>query len=170
MNNWVAMNTRDKIKTLILPGVLSANTIKDTCDAHAIQLPFRDSELLKADFIEQNITVQLPKFKLSEGDPPDAKELLIQCGIHDVFDFAKANLSKIRADERCFVSDVLHKSVLEIDKEGATAAAATAFMAFEASRFGGPPPFMVDHPFFIGLVCDTSVPVFVGHVTKPGNP
>ncbi|TGZ65718.1 hypothetical protein CRM22_005727 [Opisthorchis felineus] len=126
--------------------------------------------LLKVDLIEQNIIVHLPKFKLSEGDPLDAKELLIQCGIHDVFDSAKANLSKICADERLFVSDVLHKSILEIDEEGATAAVATVFMAVGASCFGGLPAFMVDHPFFIALVCDTTVPVFVGHVTKPEYP
>ncbi|TGZ64952.1 hypothetical protein CRM22_006112 [Opisthorchis felineus] len=248
MNNWVAVNTRDKIKNLIPPGCVSGSTVLslinalyfkgkwhseflksrtypkefhcldgktvevemmyvkadfpyvrlNVCDAHAIRLPFKDSDwhmlivlpkendglsklvdhlrkpgnleaLLKADFSKLEVAVHLPKFKLSEGDPLDAKELLIQCGIHDVFDPAKANLSKMCTDEQLFVSSVLHKSVLEVDEEGATAVAATAMMINRCAA-RRPLSFVVDHPFFISLVCDTMVPVFVGHVTKPENP
>ncbi|KER19223.1 hypothetical protein T265_11935 [Opisthorchis viverrini] len=248
INNWVAVNTRDKIKNLLPHGCVSGETVLslinalyfrgkwhsefldnrsypwefycldgktfevemmyvkadfpyirwDVCDARAIRLPFKDSDwhmlivlpkenkglrkvvdhlrkpgnleaLLKADFSNQEIAVHLPKFKLSEGDPIDVKELLIQCGIHDVFDSAKANLSKMCTNEQLFISDALHKCVLEVDEEGATAAAATGMVANYCSLQVNP-PFVVDHPFFISLVCDTMVPVFVGHVAKPEIP
>ncbi|GAA32466.2 Serpin B3 [Clonorchis sinensis] len=248
MNNWVAVNTRDKIKNLIPPGCVSGNTVLalinalyfkgkwhtkflenrtypkefhcsdgktvevemmyvkagfpyiswDVCDARAIRLPFKDSDwhmlivlpkekdglskvvdhlrkpgnleaLLKADFSKLEIAVHLPKFKLSEGDPLDAKELLIQCGIHDLFDCAKANLSKMSTNGQLSVSSVLHKCVLEVDEEGATAVAATGAVA-NCIADRRHPTFVADHPFFISLVCDTMVPVFVGHVAKPENP
>ncbi|TGZ65719.1 hypothetical protein CRM22_005728 [Opisthorchis felineus] len=37
MNKWVAMNTRDKIKNLIPPGVLSANTLLSLISANGNQ-------------------------------------------------------------------------------------------------------------------------------------
>ncbi|TGZ75371.1 hypothetical protein CRM22_000409 [Opisthorchis felineus] len=63
------------------------------------------------------------------------------------------------------VTDAFHKGVLELDKEGVTAAAATIFIVDSSYRL--PKTIYVGHPFFCALVCDSTLPVFVGHVVAP---
>ncbi|CAH8586858.1 unnamed protein product [Heterobilharzia americana] len=68
------------------------------------------------------------------------------------------------------ISDVLHKAILEVDEEGAVAAAATAstVIAFSACVSLKPvPEFRVDHPFFVSVVWNNIVPIFIGHITAP---
>ncbi|OON18622.1 hypothetical protein X801_05521, partial [Opisthorchis viverrini] len=48
-----------------------------------------------------------------------------------------------------------------LDEEGVTAAAATLFTV--CASFQLLQTISVDHPFFFALVCDSTMPVFVGH-------
>ncbi|KAF5397061.1 Serine proteinase inhibitor [Paragonimus heterotremus] len=123
-------------------------------------------DLLKKPFQEIELDLFLPKFKLSQCAPVNAKALLQQCGMNTIFNSNEADLTKLCSSRKLFVSDIFHKAVLEVDEEGATAAAATAVMMnMKCAR--RTPVVRVDRPFFIALTCASTVPVFIGHVTHP---
>ncbi|KAF8565349.1 hypothetical protein P879_11391, partial [Paragonimus westermani] len=127
-------------------------------------------DLLKKPFHETELDLFLPKFKLSQCEPVDAKALLKQCGINTIFDAGAADLTKLCSSAKLFVSDVFHKAILEIDEEGSTAAAATAVMGIRQCRvltITVPVRVRVDRPFCVALICASTVPVFIGHVTHP---
>ncbi|KAF5394114.1 Leukocyte elastase inhibitor B [Paragonimus heterotremus] len=163
-------------------------------EAQAIKLPFRDtnwsmlivlpndvkglprllshlrqpgklSALLARGFDKAKCELHMPKFKLDGQHSMDVKKLLEACGMRLVFT-SSADLSKMCNTHKLFISDALHKAVLEVDEEGATAAAATGMM-IAVMCYQPSPVIRVDHPFFVALVCDSNVPVFVGHVLKP---
>lgn len=79
--------------------------------------------------------------------------------------FSNPNLAEM-ADGPLLVSSVMHKSLMEINEEGAEAAAATTVIISRASI----PVFHMTKPFFFALMDDmTQVPIFMGVVNNP-NP
>lgn len=79
--------------------------------------------------------------------------------------FSCPNLAEM-ADGPLLVSSVKHKSTMEINEEGAEAAAATSVAISRASR----PVFHMTQPFFFALMDDmTEVPIFMGVINNP-NP
>nr|ABV57466.1 serine protease inhibitor [Paragonimus westermani] len=133
-----------------------------------LRKPGNLEELLKRPFHETELDLFLPKFKLSQCEPVNAKALLKQCGINTIFDAGAADLKKLCSSTNLFLSDVFHKAILEVDEEGATAAAATAVMMNMRCAMMRP-TVRVDRPFFVALICASTVPVFIGHVTHPGS-
>lgn len=68
-----------------------------------------------------------------------------------------------------FISDVLHKTALEVNEEG-TAAAAVTGIAMPGSSEGTINPFTmtVNHPFFLAIVDKpTGALLFLGSIVKP---
>ncbi|KER24545.1 hypothetical protein T265_14398 [Opisthorchis viverrini] len=122
------------------------------------------ASVLSETFVGQEVYLSLPKFKFSEGEPLDVKEVFEKCGVRELFG-AGANLSKL-SNLKLSVSDALHKAILEVDEEGATAAAATSFRVAKCARVTYV-KIRVEHPFVVALICDSKLPVFVGHVVKP---
>lgn len=79
--------------------------------------------------------------------------------------FLNPNLAGI-AEGPMMVSSVMHKSSMELNEEGAEAAAATAVVISRSST----PIFHLNRPFFFALVDDmTKVPILMGVVNNP-NP
>lgn len=79
--------------------------------------------------------------------------------------FASPNLEKM-ADGPLLVSSVMHKSSMEVNEEGAEAAAATTVIISRASN----PVFHLVQPFFFALMDEmTQVPIFMGIINNP-NP
>uniref|UniRef100_H3A253 Serpin family F member 2 n=2 Tax=Latimeria chalumnae TaxID=7897 RepID=H3A253_LATCH len=109
---------------------------------------------------EKPIFVKLPKFKLDFS--LELSKVLSALGLEELF--KNPNFGKI-TDEPIFVSNVQHKSTLELQEDGAEAAAATSITM--SRSFVG---FHVNSPFFFLLMDDNSgVPLFLGSVTNP-NP
>lgn len=67
--------------------------------------------------------VAIPKFKL-EADIK-LKDLLIEMGMSDVFDGKTADFSGMSGKKDLYVSNVFHKSFIDVNEEGSEAAAAT---------------------------------------------
>ena len=79
--------------------------------------------------------------------------------------FSNPNLAGI-TEGPLLVSSVNHKSSMELNEDGAEAAAATAVIISRMST----PIFSVDRPFFFSLMDDkTKVPIMMGVVNNP-NP
>uniref|UniRef100_A0A665TAE0 Serpin domain-containing protein n=1 Tax=Echeneis naucrates TaxID=173247 RepID=A0A665TAE0_ECHNA len=110
---------------------------------------------------ERAVQVKVPKFKLEYAQ--ELQDVFIKLGLGDMF--SHPNLAKM-ADGPLLVSSVIHKSSMEVNEEGAEAAAATAVVISRASN----PVFHLIQPFFFVLVDDTTqVPIFMGVITNP-NP
>uniref|UniRef100_A0A8D2P715 Leukocyte elastase inhibitor n=1 Tax=Zosterops lateralis melanops TaxID=1220523 RepID=A0A8D2P715_ZOSLA len=90
------------------------------------------------------VRVSLPRFKLEENY--DLKPLLISMGMSDAFDSGKADFSGISSGKELVLSEVVHKSFVEVNEEGTEAAAATAaVMLMRCAMIV--PEFTADHPF-----------------------
>ncbi|XP_045203889.2 leukocyte elastase inhibitor-like [Mercenaria mercenaria] len=109
--------------------------------------------------------VSLPKFKLESS--VQLKQLLSALGMVDVFDMDKADLSGMGND--LFVSEVYHKTFIDVNEEGTEAGAATA--AVEVSRsLEETYRFNADHPFlFMIWHHGLDVPLFIGRLLEPST-
>ncbi|KAJ7338473.1 hypothetical protein JRQ81_012353 [Phrynocephalus forsythii] len=90
------------------------------------------------------VEVYLPRIKLEESY--DLKTTLSSMGIKDAFNQSQANFSGMSAKNDLVLSEVFHKSFLEINEEGTEAAAATAAVI---SKRSAEPALKIaaDHPF-----------------------
>ncbi|XP_019943788.1 serpin peptidase inhibitor, clade F (alpha-2 antiplasmin, pigment epithelium derived factor), member 2b [Paralichthys olivaceus] len=110
---------------------------------------------------ERAVQVKVPKFKLEYGQ--ELQDVFTKLGLGELF--SSPNLSDM-ADGPLLVSSVIHKSSMEINEEGAEAAAATTVIISRASN----PSFHLTQPFFFALMDDmTQVPTFMGIINNP-NP
>nr|XP_060630714.1 serpin B10-like [Anolis sagrei ordinatus] len=90
------------------------------------------------------VELQLPKFKLEERY--DLKSTLSRMGMKDAFSQGQANFSGISSKNNLFLSEVFHKSFVEVNEEGTEAAAATGAVVVIRSSMR-PVKIVADHPF-----------------------
>ncbi|XP_077209582.1 serpin B6-like [Paroedura picta] len=90
------------------------------------------------------VELSMPKFKMEEKY--DLKPILKSMGMPEAFDPSQADFSGLSSNNNLFVSEVVHKSFVEVNEEGTEAAAATAavFMMRCAMIV---PRFTANHPF-----------------------
>ncbi|XP_072780189.1 serpin B6-like [Taeniopygia guttata] len=114
----------------------------------------------------RKVRVSLPRFKLEEDYY--LKPILSSMGMPDAFELGKADFSGISpGDNQLVLSEVVHKSFVEVNEEGTEAAAATAVvkMALCASIV---PKFIADHPFLFFIRHNkTSSILFCGRFCRP---
>ncbi|KAK4468903.1 hypothetical protein MN116_008063 [Schistosoma mekongi] len=130
------------------------------------------SSLLSNNFVNTKLKLYLPKFKLKEGNALNLKGHLLKLGMIDAFCPVSANFTNISDSDKLFISDVMHKAILEIDEEGAVAASASATVMLRCSAIRSyqiVPEFRVDHPFFISIIWNDCLPLFLGYVVTPIN-
>jgi len=72
---------------------------------------------------ETNVELYLPKFKVEST--LELNKPIQNIGITDIFDVSKADLSGMTGNKNLYVSTVIQKAFVEVNEEGAEAAAAT---------------------------------------------
>jgi len=122
---------------------------------------------------KRDVTLYLPRFKLEPPVLPLSKQLQA-LGMKSAFDqpLHSVNFERIaprRLNDYLYISEVYHKTFLNLDEQGTEAAAATAIYVSTTSFHEPPKPIevRVDHPFlfaiqhrpngaclFLGRVCD----------------
>lgn len=119
---------------------------------------------------EEKVDVFLPKFKQTWGTT-DLVEPLQALGMKDAFESDRARFEGITAGTPgLLISQVLHKTFVEVNEEGTEAAGATAV----AMDVGAPPPphepvvFRADRPFLYAIRHNESGTIlFLGRMTNP---
>ncbi|XP_026328448.1 antichymotrypsin-2-like isoform X3 [Hyposmocoma kahamanoa] len=98
-----------------------------------------------------DVNVSLPKFKIETKT--DLKDVLLKMDVKRVFDPQQAQLSRLlKGEGNLFVSKAIQKAFIEVNEEGAEAAAANAFVAvFTSAAITRPSEFKADHPFVFVL-------------------
>ncbi|XP_076316018.1 intracellular coagulation inhibitor 2-like [Tachypleus tridentatus] len=112
------------------------------------------------------VDVTLPKFKLE--DSPKVKQYLQDMGIKRAFSNA-ADFSGISGHQDLYVSDILHKAMIEVNEEGSEAAAVTGVILIKSASVHEDRVqiFNVDHPFLF-IIRDkiSGMILFMGSVNE----
>lgn len=111
--------------------------------------------------------LQLPRFNVEYGIR--LNDSLRALGMNAAFDAQQADFSGL-SDMPTVISEVQHKTKIEVNEEGTEAAAATSVRVSLTSAMPTPPFQMtVDRPFFFAI-CDnqTKTVLFMGAVVDPG--
>lgn len=116
----------------------------------------------------EELNIKIPKFSY-EYDlklVPD----LISLGVKDMFDINSANLSRLSKKE-LFVSDALHKALIDVDENGIKAAAVTAIIANDSLGIKDPKEridITFDNPFMYLIRNKNNGDIwFIGTVYEP---
>ncbi|XP_021071655.1 serpin B6-like [Mus pahari] len=113
---------------------------------------------------EEEVEVFLPRFKLEETY--DMKDVLCKLGMTDAFEKSKADFSGISSKQGLFLSNMVHKSFVEVNEEDTEAAVAT-----EIVTVGSPLTLriiLVDHPFlFLIQLAKSREILFLGRYSSP---
>lgn len=108
------------------------------------------------------VKLRLPRFRVESS--MSLTPLLTECGVTDMFrspDFSRLSSHPLT------VTDVFHKTVVEVDEEGTEAAAVTGVVMLR-SMVAGPLHISFDRPFlFLVEHLESSCPLILGVVNEP---
>ncbi|XP_037066923.1 serpin B10 isoform X2 [Peromyscus leucopus] len=124
------------------------------------------NEWTSADMMDTfEVQLYLPKFKLEESY--DLKSALSSMGMTDAFNQSKADFSNMSSERNLFLSNVFHKTFVEINEEGTEAAAGTGSEV--GFRIKTPSiEFNADHPFLFFIRHNkTNSILFYGRFCSP---
>ncbi|PLX33658.1 MAG: hypothetical protein C0600_00035 [Ignavibacteria bacterium] len=114
---------------------------------------------------EIEMTVQLPRFTLEYE--VEFSDILSALGMEIAFDPSRADFAGINANGGLFISEVRHKTFVEVNEEGTEAAAVTSVGVGTTSV---PEHMRVDRPFlFVIHERHSGAILFIGQVTDLGS-
>ncbi len=121
-------------------------------------------------FNATQVDLCMPRFKIEYKAEDEMKAALKTMGMAVAFDPAKADFSRMAqlSGNRVYISQVVHKTFLDVNEAGTEAAAATSIgMAFTSAPMR-PIEMVVDHPFLCAIADgETGAVLFVGAVMNP---
>ena len=118
---------------------------------------------------EYDVTTKMPEFKYDYD--ASLVNALQSIGIRDAFDDFLADFSGITPpNQPLVISDVLHKTHIELDQNGTKAAAVTAVIMDKAGCAPVQKPAItvdLDHPFVYAIIdTESGIPLFIGTVKR----
>ncbi|MBS0015058.1 MAG: serpin family protein [Arthrospira sp. SH-MAG29] len=114
-------------------------------------------------------SIQLPRFKLEYE--VGLNDSLKSMGMDIAFDPNQADFSNLTSDNNVRISEVKHKTFVEVNEEGTEAAAVTSVTVVTESTPSIPEPFsmVVNRPFFLAIRDNqTRTILFMGSIVNPG--
>jgi len=115
------------------------------------------------------VLVYLPRFKMNYENT--LNDLLITMGMADAFNPYVADFTRINAKGGLFISEVKHKTMVEVNEEGTIAAAVTSVaISYTTSLIDHPQPliFNINKPFvFVISEKSTGAILFTGRIMDP---
>ena len=123
---------------------------------------------IQNNFIRHNVTLKMPKFKFTT-DSISLTNTLESLGMKLAFDSTKADFSNLSQTSSIYISDILHKTFIEVDEYGTQAAAATTTLLSTTSQeIVSDAQMSLDKPFIYMIVDDqTRQILFLGYMLKP---
>ncbi|CAH0407664.1 unnamed protein product [Chilo suppressalis] len=102
--------------------------------------------------VQTEVDLYLPKFKIETTI--SLKSVLNKIGVKSLFDPANSKLEKlVKNGNDIYITDAIQKAFIEVNEEGAEAAAASGFFGVGASFFiPDKQTFVADHPFLFFIV------------------
>jgi len=117
---------------------------------------------------DAQVNLGLPRFEFRTR--ASVADLLAAMGMPTAFDPAAADFSGMTADDRLFISDVIHEAFIRVDEEGTEAAAATAVVMDLTSAPVEVVDLQIDRPFLFSLYDrETGEILFMGRVLNPAE-
>lgn len=143
----------------------------------ALEAKLTAAILMKCAKLEsREVLLHLPKFKMEPPTLPLSSQLQAM-GMKSAFDMplGSANFDRMaprRPQDYLSISDVFHKTFIEVDEKGTEAAAATSVFVVASEGIEPEPAkpieVKVDHPFLFAIQHRPSgVCLFLGHVSDP---
>lgn len=121
---------------------------------------------ITAALAERHVSLSLPKFGIETK--ADLATVLAAMGMPLAFDPDRADFSGMTAEDRLYISRVIHQANIDVDEKGTTAAAATAVVLEAVGVALEPVVLHVDRPFLFALRdVQTGAILFLGRVTEP---
>merc|ERR1711915_157691 len=152
-----------------LPYVGDKFSMKDLSELEAMVTQSVESAAAFLDstsMAKQTINLQVPKFKIESSIP--LQKIMSSQGVTALFDDEKADLTGFTKDKPLFVSDTLHKAVLEVNEKGSEGAAASAAIITSLRSSWEPMRLRFDKPFLFFIKYEPSATiVFQGKVANP---
>ena len=139
--------------------------LPDKC-VRNVNLADIDFETLNGELRSRQLSLKLPKFKI-EYENQQLENTFKALGVKEIFNDS-ANLEEI-TDAKVSVSKIIHKAVIEVQEEGAEAAAATAIVVEGRSAKRQPTKIIeFDRPFLF-MIQDVNhrIPLFMGRIVDP---
>src|SRR6266567_4119639 len=123
---------------------------------------------LLAGTARHQVMLSLPRFRLEAAF--NLIPALRRLGVSEAFG-GDADFNGITDAEPLRIGAVAHKAYIDVDEQGTEAAAATGVTLAALAAFRPPPPvtMVVDRPFLFAIIDPaTSLPLFLGQVSRPG--
>jgi len=120
-----------------------------------------------AAFSVKDVVLSIPAFKLDVNY--ELSDAMKKTGMKSSFD-PGANFSGITGDKDLILTNIMHKSIIEVSEKGTEASATTAVISMRSTAVPnkGPVIFKADHPFiFIIKDNTTGVFLFMGYLAQP---
>ncbi|MDR1535546.1 MAG: serpin family protein [Planctomycetota bacterium] len=116
--------------------------------------------------VRKRMKVSIPRFSFA-WEAKNLREILGRMGMGRAFSASDAQFGGIADGERLYLSDVLHRTRIELDESGSRAAAASAVVVAKSLAVRTR-EFRLDRPFvFIVRHAATGAAVLLGKVAKP---
>lgn len=139
-------------------------------DEYIAQMTGESFSAMLASAGDETADSSLPKFKYEFS--VDLNDPLKALGLTDAFDSDRADFRSMGSspDGKLFISDVLHKTFIQVDELGAKAGAATSvsMAATSSAPVAEKKKVVFNRPFVYAIVdVQTGLPVFIGTVSNP---
>jgi serpin B len=167
----LAYSESDDWQCVALPFEDTAIRCEIVLPREGVPLATAEAAMLSGDCLgtlrAETVRVALPRFRVAARH--GLKSALQALGLRDAFSPGAADFSGMSPKNDLFLSDVVHRTWIDVDENGAEAAAATAaVLEAKSARPGEPKDFIANRPFgFVLRDADTGLILFVGRVSDP---